>query len=63
MNMAAKKKKKAARKGPSCKVLKNPDGSTKKTAKGRVRKICHGKDGKITSEANVKAYRARQSKK
>lgn len=63
--MAAKKKaakKKAARKGPSCKILKNADGTSKKTAKGRIKKICHGTDGKITSEDKVKAYRARQKK-
>lgn len=61
--MAAKKKKVAKKKAPSCKILKNPDGSTKKTAKGRVKKICHGPNGKITSEAAVKAYRARTRKK
>ena len=62
--MAAKKKAvKKRKKAPSCKVLKNSDGSTKKTAKGRVKKICHGADGRITSEASVKAYRARQRSK
>ncbi len=61
--MAAKKKAAKKKKAPGCKVLKNPDGTTKKTAKGRVKKICHGSDGKITSEDKVKAYRARQKGK
>ena len=57
------KKKAAKKKAPSCKIMKAADGSTLKTQAGRVRKICHGSDGKITSEAAVKAYRKRTRKR
>jgi hypothetical protein len=61
----AKTKKKTAKKpkAPHCKILKDAQGNTKKTAAGKTKKMCFGSDGKITSEANVKAYRARKRKK
>ncbi len=63
-SMATKKKKVAKKpKAPSCKIMKDASGNARKNASGKTRKICHGSDGKITSEAAVKAYRARVRKK
>ena len=53
----AKKTKKT--KPPHCKIRKNPDGSSKKSAAGKVLKTCFDGKGKITSEAAVKAYKKR----
>lgn len=52
--MATKKRKKkssAATKGPHCKNVKRADGTK--------RKMCWGKDGKITSAAKVAAHNKR----
>ncbi len=61
--MPKAKKKAVAKKPkvPSCKVLKDGAGNTRKTQTGKTMKICHGADGKITSEASVKAYRKRKA--
>ena len=61
--MATKKKAAKKKKAPHCKVQRNPDGSTKKTAAGKVKKMCFDGSGKITSEAKVKQYRAKQRSK
>lgn len=61
--MAKTKKTAKKPKKPHCKIHRDAAGNTIKTAAGKTRKTCFDEKGKITSEAKVKAYRARQRKK